>query len=319
MSDVRIGLVGAGSFNTNYHQRHLLDRDDAKVTAVCDVVDANIARARERFPDSQPYKDYRALLDADCVDALVVSTPNQYHFAQCRDALERGIPVLVDKPITVTVEDAERLVTFSRSTGVILQTAFTRHFMAVTEHVRQEIRAGTLDVQHLAAVQRRSPISNTVEDGGMLHRRTVHIFDVVPWLTGSPIVRVDAQVDYEQDRTEEQWVDARLQLADGLTCDLLCIKNCEDNQDEVSIYGATHSYRLYRQRGDRSADRSGWQPLDLPDIGSSTGHFIDAVKGATFTDDEPHADPHSEDGLRAMRILEAVHESARLGAPIDVM
>ncbi|HAA76596.1 TPA: hypothetical protein DCE37_15900, partial [Candidatus Latescibacteria bacterium] len=183
MPEVRIGLIGIGSFSTNYHVRNLLNCPDTRVTALCDRSQQQLAVTQQKFGGSQTFTDHRALLDADLVDGIVISTPNQYHFAQCKDALERDISVLIDKPITVTVEDAEALVELSKSRDVILMTAFTRHFMGSTELVRRDVRTG-LEIQHLTAVQRRSGIKNTIADGGMLHRRTVHIFDVIPWLTG---------------------------------------------------------------------------------------------------------------------------------------
>lgn len=313
MATTRIGLIGLGSFNTNYHQRNLLARPDVEVTALCDVSEPHLQRGLERFPDSRTFTDHSSFFDADLIDGVIISTPNQYHFEQCRTALERDIPVLVDKPITVTSTDAEQLVELSRSRNVILQTAFTRHFMGSTEIVRREIRSGELEVQHLTAIQCRSPISNTIEDGGMLHRRTVHIFDVVPWLTGSSIVRVSGKVEYERDHTEEQLVDARLELENGLTCGLLCVKECEDNHDEVNVYGKTHSYRLNRPNAQRINGRS-WETVEnLPDVGNSTAHFVDAIQGKTFDPEGPLADPHSEDGLRAMKVLEAVHEAGQTG------
>ena len=318
MPDTRIGLIGLGSFNSNYHQRRLLEREDAAVTAICDISDSNLQRTAERFPDSTTFTDYRELLDSDLVDGIIVSTPNQYHFEQCKAAIERDIPVLVDKPITVTVSDAEQLVALSKSRGVILQTAFTRHFMASTEHVRQEMRSGQLDVQRMTAIQRGSEIKNTIQDGGMLHRRTVHIFDVVPWITGRRVERVSATVEYESGQTEEQMVSAKLELEGGLSCNLLCITDCEERHDEVNVYGKTHSYRLDKQTIERGSGRSGWEKLDLPGIGNSTAHFVEAIRGGTFDENGPFADPHSEDGLQAMRVLWAVHEAGQTGKVVEV-
>ena len=317
MSEVRIGLIGIGSFSTNYHVRNLLNCPDARITALCDRSQEQLAVTQQKFGGSQTFTDHRALLDADLVDGIVISTPNQYHFAQCKDALERDIPVLVDKPITVTVEDAETLVELSKSRDVILMTAFTRHFMGSTELVRREVRTD-LEIQHLAAVQRQSRIKNTIADGGMLHRRTVHIFDVIPWFTGQTIVSVSSTIEYEHDHTEERLVDARLTLEDGLICDLLCIKDCDENQDEVSVYGRNQSYRLHRAGLERMHDRN-WETVDvLPDVGNSTTHFIEAIQGKPFAPDAPYADCHSEDGLQSIRILEAVHRSTQTMDPTDL-
>ena len=315
----RIGIIGSGSFCTNYHLRNLKSRPDVEITAVCDVSETRLASIQTDLPSAQTFTDHRALLEAHIVDGIVVSTPNQHHFAPCRDALERDIPVLVDKPITVTSSDAETLVHLSKSRDVALMTAFTRHFMPSTEHVRREIRAGVLEIQHITAVQRRSEIKNTLEDGGMLHRRTVHILDVVPWVTGKPITHVAGSIDYEQDHLEERLVDMRLELEGGLICNLLCIKDGLDFQDEISVYGSTHSYRLDKQNVERMEHKSGWQKLDgLPEYGSSTDHFVDSLRGKSFDPGDPFHDPHSEDGLRSIRVLEAVHRAGQTGEVVEI-
>jgi predicted dehydrogenase len=319
MSKTRIGVIGPGSFCTNYHLRNLQARSDVDIAAVCDISEERLRAIRANLPETRTFTDHRALLDADLVDGIIVSTPNQHHFTPCQNALQCDIPVLVDKPVTVTGSDAETLVGLSKSRNVALMTAFTRHFMPSTEHVRREIRSGTLDVQHITAIQRHSPLKNTVEDGGMLHRRTVHIFDVIPWLMGSPIVRVSASIQYETGHLEEEYVDGRLELANGVTCNLLCIKNCDDSQDEVSLYGRTHSFRIDKQQIERMEGKSGWQaPGDLTTYGTSTDHFVDAQKGVTFDPNAPFHDPHSEDGLQSIRVLEAVHEAGRTGKSIDI-
>lgn len=319
MTKTNIGIIGLGSFCTNYHIPHLLNRSDVDVTAVCDVSENRLNARREKLAQSRPFTDHRALLEADRIDGLIVSTPNQFHFEICRDALERNIPVLVDKPITVTHSNAKELVRISKSRDVILMTAFTRHFMSSTEHVRRQIRAGEVDIQRLTAVQRRSGIANTIEDGGMLHRRTVHILDLIPWLTAKPIAWVSGTIEYERDHKEESVVDTRLELEDGSICDLLCIKDGEEVQDEVSVYGRRQSYRLDKRTVYRLEPKSGWQLIeDLPTYGSSTDHFLDVIQGVECDPDAPCADRHSLDGLRSIQVLEAIHQAAQTGDPVEI-
>ena len=167
---------------------------------------------------SQTSRDYRDLLDPDLVDGVVVSTPNQYHYEQCKLALERRIPVLVDKPTTVTVAHAKELTALSQSQECLLMTAFTRRFMASTEYVRSQLASSSDDIQYMTAVQRRA--GGNLADGGMLHTRTVHILDVLPWLVGQRIVAVAGTVAYEEAGGVEDFVDVRLDfLAD-------CARTC---------------------------------------------------------------------------------------------
>ena len=319
VSKTRIGLVGLGSFCNNYHIPNLLNRQNVDVTAICDVSQETLDARVEGLADSQAFTEFEALLDADLIDGLIVSTSNAAHFPVCKAALERDIPTLVDKPITITVEDAAELVALSKVRNVTLMTAFTRHYMPSTEFVRREIASGAIEIQALTAIQRRSPVRRGTADGGMLHRRTVHITDVLPWLTGKRITSVRASIDYDDGNIEEAFIDARIELEDGLRATFLGIKHSKEYQDEVNVYGVDRSYRLERERLYTSTRRDGW-PLadDLPQYGNSTDHFIDAVQGKQPTQGDPYADRHSDDGLKGLRVIHAIHEAARSGDVVEI-
>ena len=147
MEQTRIGLIGVGRFCPNYHIPNLIQRRDVEITAVCDISQDRLDNLPERLCASQTSWDYRDLLDPDLVDGVVVSTPNQYHYEQCKLALERRIPVLVDKPTTVTVAHAKELTTLSQSQECLLMKAFTRRFMASTEYVRSQLASSSDDIR----------------------------------------------------------------------------------------------------------------------------------------------------------------------------
>jgi predicted dehydrogenase len=315
---MNLALIGLGPFCSNYHIPNLLARSDIKITAICDISQDRLDGRDERLTAAATYTDSHELLDSANIDGVIVSTPNASHFEICRDAINRDIPVLVDKPITVRSEDAQELVDLSKRRDCILMTAYTRHFMPSTEYVRRRILSGEIDVQTITAVQRRSKIKATTKDGGMLHRRTVHVLDLLTWMTDRSIVSVSADIKYEEANIEEEYLELEVELEGGLRSQILCIKNCEDYQDEVNIYGSNGSYRLERPRL-FELDKAGWHPVeDLPDYGNATDHFVDALLGKIPGPDDPTLDRHSEDGLRAVRIVEALHESARTGRPVAV-
>ena len=120
MKKVRIGIIGLGSFCSSYHIPNLLNRTDVEIAAVCDISQDCLDKRDKRLAASQPFTDYGDMLDPDLIDGAFVSTPNRAHFAPCKLALERGIPTIVDKPITVTVADAEELVGLSKARNCIL-------------------------------------------------------------------------------------------------------------------------------------------------------------------------------------------------------
>ena len=317
MKQTRIGLIGVGRFCPNYHLPNLIQRRDVEITAVCDISQDRLDNLPESLCTSQTSRDYRDLLDPDLVDGVVVSTPNQYHYEQCKLALERRIPVLVDKPTTVTVAHAKELTALSQSQECLFMTAFTRRFMASTEYVRSQLASSSDDIQYMTAVQRKA--GGNLEDGGMLHTRTVHILDVLPYLVGQRIVAVAGTVAYEEAGGVEDFVDVRLDFSGGLCAHLLCIKNCDEYEDEVTVYSARKSFRLERNLLFTMAQPSRWEPVENSSHqGSLTGYFVDVIQGKKVIESAPGVDPHSRDGLQTLRVIEAIHEAGRTGRSVAV-
>ena len=107
MAKIKIGVIGLGPFCSNYHIPKLINNPDVEVTAVCDLSQERLDNRKEGLENSQTFTDYNDILNPDLIDGVFISTPNQVHFAPCKLALERNIPTIVDKPITITVEEAE--------------------------------------------------------------------------------------------------------------------------------------------------------------------------------------------------------------------
>jgi predicted dehydrogenase len=316
---IRLGQIALGRFATGHHLKNLFALgDSARLVAVCDVSQEALDRRDERLADCETFTKYEDLIDPDRVDGIIVSTPNSHHFGPCKLAMERGVPVLVDKPLTMTVREGEELVALSRDCGVPLVTAFTRHFMPAAEYVRQQLRASD-DVAVISAVQRGGRTGERPEDGGILHRRSVHVLDVIPWLAGSPVVAVEG-FTVAAERVGHAIVDARLHLASGVLGRVLCVQDSDQTEDEVSVYGSSASYRLNKQSVLAAQKRGEWTAIDdLPEAGGNvTTWFVELLAGRLSSEAQKRADLHSEDGLQALRVLEAILEADRTGSRVEL-
>jgi len=317
---IRIGLVGLGRFGVGFHLRRLLQRDDV-VVSLCDRRPAAVADACERLQDGRPadapfYTEAAQLLDAESLDGLIVSTPNTDHVGPCRAAIERDVPVMVDKPTTRTAAEAEELVVLSRARDVAFLTAFTRRFFPAALFLRERVRDGAVgELPVVGALQLGCPPNERPQDGGFLHQRNVHIFDLVPWIVGSPVTQVSADVRY--DGPWEHVADMRLHLASRTQLRFLSLADTAQNQDEISFYGSRQIYRLQRDTLVAPDRRGSWHEVtDLPaPAGDATTHLVDVAAGRVPASEEV-VDRHGADGLQAMRILEAVKEAGRRGEPV---
>lgn len=123
---MRIGLVGLGGV-ARFYLAALATSPSLRLTAVCDVDQALLSPFGGEIAR---HTDHRQMLRRADLDAAVVTTPNDTHFTLCRDALEAGVAVCVEKPLATRLADGEALVESARSRGLTLFTAFHRRYNA---------------------------------------------------------------------------------------------------------------------------------------------------------------------------------------------
>jgi len=95
-----IGIAGQGEYNLNQLAPH------ATIAALCDVDENRTGKARDRFPEARFYTDYRKLIDQKGLDAVLIATPDHMHAFPTLAALQAGLHVYCEKPLTHTVQEA---------------------------------------------------------------------------------------------------------------------------------------------------------------------------------------------------------------------
>lgn len=141
---VRLGLIGCG-----YRGKQLAKSlwktwpypRRAEVVALCDVHAGRTEELREeRWPDARTYQYHEDLLASDDLDGVVIATPEHWHTRMAMDALNAGLPVYLEKPMTLTVDEGRQLVEAVRTTGLPIQVGTqqrsSRRFQLACELVR---------------------------------------------------------------------------------------------------------------------------------------------------------------------------------------
>ena len=117
---VQLGVIGCGGRGVG-NMNNFLKLGTVDVPAVCDVYRPNIERARETAKTAKPYSEYRQLLEAKDVDAVMIATPDHWHMAMTIDALNAGKDVYVEKPLTLKIEEGPEIVKAARLNKRICQ------------------------------------------------------------------------------------------------------------------------------------------------------------------------------------------------------
>ncbi len=143
---VRIGIVGCGVVATAYYLPHLLDDPHAEITAVCDIEPRRTAACVRLFGAKQQYTDYYEMLDTAELGAVFILTAPGTHAEFSLAAIERGLHLLIQKPMALTLDDATRITDAVRAKGVkcVVEPSGNTALDPDIAHLRQLIDAGVL-------------------------------------------------------------------------------------------------------------------------------------------------------------------------------
>lgn len=190
---LRIAVAGAGAFGRE-HLKGLRRRDDVAIVAVADPSPAATEVAVRDLGAAAAFTDAIAMLDAVRPDGLIVATPGPTHVPLATAALERGIPVLLEKPVGMNAaEVATLLAAEARSTGFVLPGHILR-FWQPYRQMAEIVRSGALgpvlavsgrkhrDEAHAARYPDTDPVLMTM----------IHDIDLMLWITGSVLETVFA-------------------------------------------------------------------------------------------------------------------------------
>jgi predicted dehydrogenase len=139
---VRVGVVGCGEVAQVIHLPTLRDLGGLfRVTALCDISPAVLAAVAATVPGAATSADYRDLLARDDVDAVLVANPHVYHAEVALAAMQAGKHVLIEKPMCITLDEADELLAAEARSGVVAQVGFMRrHAPAFAEAVERVSR-----------------------------------------------------------------------------------------------------------------------------------------------------------------------------------
>jgi predicted dehydrogenase len=140
---IGVGIIGYGYWGPNL-VRNFYETADCRVVAVSDLRDNQLARVRARYPTVETTTDYRDLLRDPRIDAVAIATPVHTHFELAMQALRAGKHVLVEKPMTLDVDQAVRLVDEADRRNLKLAVDHTFVFTSAVRKIRELATSGDL-------------------------------------------------------------------------------------------------------------------------------------------------------------------------------
>lgn len=191
------GLIGAGWIGS-YHAETLASR--LPTTRLVAVADPDSAAA-QRFPNQHHYADPMELIADPAVEAVAICSPATSHADLVVAAAQAGKHVFCEKPMALTLADADRAVDAARDAGVALQVGFNRRFADDFAAVRARIDSGAVGTPQLLRSLTRDPgisveVASRVKPWTIFNETLIHDFDTLCWLNpGARVTEVYAQAD----------------------------------------------------------------------------------------------------------------------------
>ncbi len=180
---LRVGVVGVGHLG-QHHARVYAELETCRLVGIADS-DAERGREIAQRHHTQFYEDYRQL--CQYVDALSIAVPTEHHYTVGAECLQRGIHVLIEKPITRTLEDADALIRLADTKGLIVQVGHTERFnAAVIELAKIVEKPAFIESNRLSPFPERSTDIDVVLD------IMIHDIDIILSLVKSPVRKLDA-------------------------------------------------------------------------------------------------------------------------------
>lgn len=334
---IRFGLIGCG----RVAPRHVQSLAQLRETRLVAVADLKAARA-ERFATetgAAAHTDYRALLDRADVDAVSICVPSGLHAQVALDALDAGKHVLVEKPIALSLHDADAMIARARAVGRTLAVVLQNRYNHPMRKLHAAVGEGIFGRLHLGAacVRWYRPQSYYEDgwhgtwsmDGGALMNQSIHHIDALQWLMGD----VEAVAAYTATRAHSMEAEdtgvAILRFASGAlaTVEGSTVTWPENLEGSVAIFGDRGSAKiggtalnrivLWKVDGmlEQEAELLTSQVVDPPSVYGYSHREVIHDFARALLDGRAPGTPGPE-ARRSLALVLAIYESARSGSEV---
>lgn len=189
---IKVGFIGAGRITTAHLNALKELKEIFLPVAVADPVEDNAKNIAKEFGIPNTYIDYKEMLDRERLDLVVVAAPNGLHYRISRDVLEKGINVLVEKPLALSYKESKSLVDTAESKKLFLGVVLQKRLLPLYKNLKSaldEVKFGKIFLVHLSLRWSRSKeyFANSWRgtrdmDGGLIFNQAIHDIDILDHL-----------------------------------------------------------------------------------------------------------------------------------------
>lgn len=330
---VKVAVIGVGSMGRN-HARVYTELPEATLVGVVDANEAAAAQIARRY-GTESYTDYIRLLDEQKPEAVTIAVPTVDHLEVALAVIERGIHLLIEKPIAFTGDEARQIIQAADAAGVKLMIGHIERFNPAVTALKNRLAAGELGRVFQMDAHRQGPFPARVQDVGVVIDLAVHDLDVMRYVSGAEVVRVYAETERRIHSSHEDLLTGLIRMDDGAIGTLIINWLTPTKIRELLVTGETGLFRVDYLTQDlyfyenATANGEDWDTIRML-RGVSEGRMIRHVVAkkeplraeqeaflAAVRGEAPVA-VTGEDGLKAIELAQAVVTSGLENRPIKI-
>ena len=338
---IGIGIVGAGWVANNIHAPCHLQNPNVELIAVSDMLEEAAKGFAQKYGCKAWYTDYRKMVERPDIDIVEVCVPNYLHSDVATAAAEAGKNVICEKPLAISLEQADKMIEAAKKHGVKLMYAENNLFAPALTRAKGIIDEGGIGSILLVEAREthsgshsRFAIERKYSGGGCLLHLGCHPVGVALWLFRKPVKKVYAEIgNLYHDIEVEDYATLLMRFRDNEAATIQANYVTKGGIDErVEIYGRdgvilanwskSDQVRVFSEKGYSYAVEkvdltTGWANVtvnDLWDFGyiNELKYFVECIAEGK----EPF--PNGEFGREVLKVILAGYESAKEGKPLTL-
>lgn len=346
---IRTAVIGCGRISSKHITAIIGNSTGASLVAVCDIVEERAHYAAQYYKNitgclPAVYNNYEKMICEERIDLISVATESGKHASIGYDVLDAGISVIIEKPIALSLRDADLLIAKAESNHLVLSSCHQNRFNKPVQKIKNAVEKGDLGRVLYGTAQvrwsRGADYYNQAkwrgtweQDGGALMNQCIHSVDLLRWLLGEMVTEVFAYTD----RLIHPYIEAEdfgvalLKFDNGTYGVIEGTTNIypANLEETLAIFGAEGTVKV----GGKSVNKLEIWNLandaqsideimkevneDPPDI-YGFGHtalYRDVIRAIT-TNEKPYIDGMA--GRRALELVLAIYKSSQTGHPVKL-
>ena len=192
---LNIAIVGTGGRGVKCFGELLKKRTDCVIKAVCDINKVRARLAAEQFGVEKYYTDLTTMLESEKLDGLIITTPDANHEASAVNALQHGVNILLDKPLSPSLAGCKHIIEEAKKSGKIAMMGFNLRHAPMLKYLKKTIDEGALG--RIIMMENREFYDGgrtymarwngkKSESGGLWIHKGSHDFDIFNWFVNFP-------------------------------------------------------------------------------------------------------------------------------------